>query len=207
MTIIEPTSNGNLIPGALYKFRGGHHSTAKSSAPLPCHKLKWTSNNSQDTNFPKTGCTPEVKFSTAGNRTIVLSAADAEGATGSDSVHLKVKAAPPNSAPVVTILSPDDQGVLDPNVSFNLTGTAFDPDGKSPIRYKWVVDAPSGTITLGTDTSQNGGHTTVKSWTPGTRMFPHSCGGRSVQLHLYATDADGSVGEDTITLQIRYPVC
>jgi hypothetical protein len=204
VTILKPTAHEDLVTGVRYKFQG-RALDSEIFGTLPCHTLKWTSSNALDTNFPKTACNPDVKFTSDGNRTIVLTAKDPEGATGSDSVHIKVGPAAPNSKPVVTILYPNDGEVLDPNTAFTLKGTATDSGGNSPINYQWIVDLHGGSVTLGTGTSQNGADVT-QPWTPKTNI-PRNCGGYSVPVHLLATDPGGLVGEDTVTIYVPYPVC
>jgi hypothetical protein len=202
--ILKPTAHQDLVTGVRYKFQG-RAIDGELFGTLPCHTLKWTSSDALDTTFPKTACNPDVKFMSDGNRTIVLTVKDPEGATGSDSVHIKVGPAAPNSKPVVTILYPNDGESLDPNTAFTLKGTATDSGGNSPINYQWIVDLHGGSVTLGTGTSQNGGDVT-QPWTPKTNI-PLNCGGYSVPVHLLATDPGGLVGEDTVTVYVPYPVC
>lgn len=221
VTIEKPTQNQNLYVGVPYVFDSSSWDT-ESFSPLPCSALTWTSNKAGDP-FPVTGCQPSVTFTTTGTRTITLTGKDSQGATGTDTVTINVVNPPASGPPLVTILNPKNDTGLDPDKPITLKGTATDPDGKSPISYKWVLKKSHlGTllaggkdeITLATGTVQSGQQITFPSgsgrsgsgWKPSDHV-PFSCGGNKVRIYLYATDPDGSTGSAFVEVGVDYPPC
>jgi hypothetical protein len=178
---------------------------AKSfSTKLPCNALKWTSSKAGDP-FPVMGCAPAVSFPTVGFRTITLTGTDSQGATGAATVLVSVVNPPANSPPIVTILTPHNNNFFYPDELVGIVGTANDPDNKSPLTYEWKLKDGTTWTTLGTG-AMNDGQTITKSWKPADNV-PFNCGGRTVRLYLYATDADGQTGSAYVDVYIGHPVC
>ena len=221
VTIEKPTPDDTLYRGVPYVFDSSSWDT-EAFSPLPCNSLQWSSDKAADP-FPVTGCQPEVTFTTSGPRNVALIGTDSQGATGIDTVFINVVDPPASGPPLVTILNPKNNTGLAPDKPITLKGTATDPDGKSPISYKWVLKrSPLGTllaggkeeITLVTGTVQNGeeiafpggGGRGGTGWKPSDHV-PFDCGGNSVRIYLYATDADGSTGSALVEVGVDYPPC
>jgi hypothetical protein len=171
----------------------------ESFLQLPCSALTWTSSKSGDFS-PAVGCAKVVQFTTTGIRTITVTGKDSEGLTGKDAVTVNVIDVLPNSAPVVIIQSPANNLRADPFTTWTLKGKGTDPDGNTPLTYKWVLkkgSVPQETI-LGT--------TPIVSWKP-MNNIPPSCGGETVEVWLFVTDADGQTGKSFIKMTADYPPC
>jgi hypothetical protein len=211
VTIEKPTQNQNLYKGVPYVFDSSSWDM-ESFSPLPCSSLTWTSNNAGDP-FPVTGCQPSVTFTTTGTRTITLTGKDSQGATGTDTVTINVVNPPASGPPLVTILNPKNGTGLAPDKVVTLKGKATDPDGKSPLSYKWVLkkhplgflEGGANEIVLVTGAMQSGAETTFK-WKPSDHV-PFDCGGNSVRIYLEATDPDGQTGSTIIDVGVDYPPC
>lgn len=109
---------------------------------LPCSSLVWTSSNAADTQFPLTGCDEFTTFTTAGSRTLTLSATNGLGAVGTATVTINVVTLPPDAPPVVTITRVPPGGL---NAgSFPVSGKAFDPGGNAIASWSWTVSVNGG---------------------------------------------------------------
>jgi hypothetical protein len=162
---------------------------------LPCTKLTWTSSKPGDTSFPFTGCERAVSFPTLGKRTLTLKGIDSHGATATATRQVTVQAIPAGSKPVVTIVDPHDGDLLDPSPAIALNSSVN--AGAGAVTYRWTVD-PFGTeVDIGSDATL--------SWVPQSNV-PFRCGGHSVVLKLYATNANGT-GTASINIRVLYPVC
>ncbi|MGB9367045.1 MAG: hypothetical protein WCE79_13645 [Xanthobacteraceae bacterium] len=207
--IVKPHKDAVLHAGVSYVFQGASFDPEKFS-PLSCGKLRWRSSE-MDAAFPHIGCAPQVSFATPGPRMISLSGADAQGTLGSTMVSVKVVNAPASGPPAVTILRPINDQFVDLNASptLALKGIAKDPDGKSPLSYRWLlkgVPESGGDILLAQGSTQND-QPFANTWAPKVAQLPFRCGGYFVTLELDATDADHQIGTDSVTLIIEHPVC
>jgi hypothetical protein len=203
--IVKPTSGQTLYVGTTYVFEGDSSDMNEPFFKLPCNALKWTSSNAGDP-FPKWGCAPQVTLSTIGWRTITLQGTDSEGEPSNKAtVTVNVVNAPANSPPVVTILNPLNNYFLDAYTWVTLKGKPDDPDNKSPITYKWVLKDGATQTVLGQGV-MNDGQVTSMQWKPSNNV-PFDCGGHTVRIYLYATDADGLQSSAYVDVYIFYPVC
>jgi hypothetical protein len=170
---------------------------------LPCSSLEWKSNVDGALG---TGCDLEATFNTLGLRTLTLTATDANGAQDTTTVVINVKAVPLQGPPIVKILKPTKDLIVE-NAASNLylTASAVDPDGGSPLTRKWLIRYSSGTqvektITLKLDRLG-------KEYFNPDDYVPVSCGGRSAELELKVTDSQGEIGSDKVSIFVSYPVC
>jgi hypothetical protein len=197
--ITEPADpSPNIVRYVPYTF-SGIGTDSNQAGNLPCGALKWTSSNPSDASFPATGCHVPATFTTKGPRTITLTVADQQGATGKATTFVVVLFDPPlHSPPIVNITNPHDGDHLDPDNSITLAATAFDPDGsRTLMTYQWSVTYGGVTKLLGTSKQL--------SWRPGADV-PFHCGGRQATLTFKATDADGT-GTDSAPVYVDYPPC
>jgi serine protease len=190
---ISPTDE--LYRNVPHKLNG-EASDLNDPTGLPCSSFVWTSSNSNDSSY--TGCHPLMTFTTTGMRTITLTGADAYGATGSDSVAVNVVNPPLNSPPIVTIINPDEDAYLKPDKLVKLHGTAVDPDGDKNLVYKWTVQVGGGVYKVAD---------AATVWWKPSNDVPFNCGGQNVVLRLHATDGDGKIGLDMVSVKVAYPPC
>jgi hypothetical protein len=171
---------------------------------LPCSSLAWKSNVDGALG---TGCDLEATFNTLGQRTLTLTATDANGAQDTTTVVINVKAVPLQGPPIVNILKPTQNQIIN-NAASNLyvTASAVDPDGGSPLTRKWLIRYSSGaivtekTITLKLDRLG-------KEYFNPDDYVPFNCGGRAAELELKVTDPQGEIGSDKVSIYVFYPPC
>jgi len=146
-------------------------------------------------------CTPQVAFATNGPRTITLTGKDAQGATAQATVTITVADPPAAPAPIVTIDNLKDGDHRLSTQPMTLKATATDPEGKSPMSYRWTVKYGKTEKTIATGNSRNGRQFRV-SWKPYDDV-PHTCGSQPVTLSLYVVDPDGDkAGPGMVSLLI-----
>jgi hypothetical protein len=158
---------------------------------------RWTSNVSGDP-FPKSDCErTNVTFTTVGNRTLTLSGTDQAGANATASVSIEVL--PPPTI-LVTIDNPPDGGIVGPDESITLSGSANGGDG--PYKLKWALAYP-------TDSSGNGGAEyqigtgTNVTWAPSNSVTFAGCEVNGYgRLILTVEDSNGFTGSRTIAISI-----
>ena len=92
-----------------------------------------------------------------------------------------------------------------PNAEIQLRGGAVDPDGKSPLVFRWVLRQGATETTLGEATTVNRGRTAIP-FTPSDHV-QGNCGGVEIEIILYATDADGQEGSSKVTVAVIYEPC
>jgi hypothetical protein len=127
---------------------------------------------------------------------VTLKATDVYGAWTSSTVTVHVDKPPAHSPPLVTILSPSEGELLDPNTVVTLQGTATDPDA-GPVTGTWSVKYGSTTKVIGQGNTLQ--------WKP-SKDVAQGCGQVSATLIFSATDADGT-GSDQVGVKVAYPVC
>ena len=125
-----------------------------------------------------------IKDLLAGEYTFELKVTDNEGATGDDTVHISVKAAP-NSAPFAD--AGNNQSITLPTNSVSLSGSGNDDDG-TISSYQWTkISGDSCTIS-----DANSSNTTVNNLTEG-----------SYQFQLTVTDNQGATAKDTVLISVE----
>jgi hypothetical protein len=176
-------------------------------APLPCSSLVWSTNLPADGTTQ--GCNPLLTFNTSGWRLLTVTGTDADGLQDSDSVWIEVITGPASGPPQVTIHAPGHSNLYPRTVPLTLTGSAHDPDGKSPIQFEWILSGPylyGGSPQVIATNSANNDQQVSLTWTPSTKVAA-TCGGVSLQLQLRATDADNEQGSTSQPLYISDPPC
>ena len=109
---------------------------------------------------------------------------DNEGATGDDTVHISVKAAP-NSVPFAD--AGNNQSITLPTNSVSLSGNGNDNDG-TISSYQWTKISGN----LCTISDANSSNTTVNNLTEG-----------SYQFQLTVTDNQGATAKDTVLVSVE----
>lgn len=198
-----PSPGEQLYRGVHYVFEGASFDNDMFQA-LPDPQLTWSSSNPADYQvfptppFPVKGHTPTAVFHTNGVRQITLVGKDGLGAMGDDQVQIVVVDPPLDTAPLVTISNPAGSEVIVlSNKTVTLQGYGKDPDGKSPIQYRWTIVSGGAESTLGESSAVNGALISLP-WTPPAV----TCKGDEVELRLYATDADGDTGFDALEIYV-----
>jgi hypothetical protein len=198
VTIVKPTAGQKIFKNTPVLLEGSSFDPNEPLLALPCSSLKWTSSKVSDF-VPVTGCYTNVSFATEGTRTLKLTGKDSQGKVGTDTRVLTVTVAPPNSPPVVVIEKPSNNMRPNPDAPLALKGKAVDPDGKSPLAFKWILKGvPPADVTLG--------NTAAMSWKPRANV-PFHCGGSAVQLCLVVTDPDGQSGSACVEITMDDPPC
>jgi C1A family cysteine protease len=167
---------------------------------LPCSSLAWKSNVDGALG---TGCDLEATFNTLGLRTLTLTATDANGAHDTTTVVINVKAVPLQGPPIVKILKPTKDLIVE-NAASNLlvTASTIDPDGSNVTR-KWLIRYSTGfqviekVITLKLDRLGR------EYFIPNN--YISSTSALAAELELIATDAQGEIGSDKVSIWVFYP--
>lgn len=210
--IFSPSEGAKLIRGLPYVFVGNGTDPNEPSG-FPCTSLTWLSSIPSDALHNKKGCQVETIFTTAGHRTVILSARDPQGLEGIFAIGLDVVDPAPQSPPSVSILSPFgtlNQPAIHKTAGdpLSLQATVKDPDGlpnctqpgeQGCMLLNWTArETPSGTSTpLGT--------TEDLTFTP-TSIFGQKCNPLTIELKLCATDPDGTTCTSTF-VSLGYPPC
>jgi hypothetical protein len=193
VTIEAPAVGAKIFRNTAVVVQGRGDDT--NDIGMPCTKLTWSSSRADDTSFPFTGCERAVFFATLGTRTLTLQGTDSQGATATTTRQVTVQEVPPGSPPVVTIVDPHNGDALDPGtvVALNSLINA----GAGAVTYRWTVNPFGPEVDIGSSATL--------SWLPKNNV-PFRCGGRSVVLKVYATNAHGT-GTGSINIHVLYPVC
>ncbi len=186
--IIKPLANTTVFRNTTVIFQAKAVDINEPDAKLPCTQLVWTSSILKD-GLPKSGCEIELSFASNGTRTIVLTGTDSQGATGTAKVTVNVVDPPVNLPPVVKITSPASGANISINDALNLSGTATDPEGDTPLSFEWTASLNSGIpIVLGSTASL--------TWTPSDSFDFSQEGSYTLQLRLNVKDIKGNTGSD-----------
>lgn len=138
VSVSSPNNTLVIYQNLSYPFQATATDINEPNEQLACSSLVWNSSLATD-DFPKTGCEPNVSFSSVGMRTLNIQATDPQGLSHLTFVDVNVLLAPANPPPhKVTISSP--------KASFNpgsagivtLIGSAEDPKG-DPVTLEWFV--------------------------------------------------------------------
>lgn len=159
---------------------------------------RWASNQAGDP-FPISECdNTSVTFSTPGNRTLTLTATDSAGASGNDSVSFEVLP-PPNI--LVTINTPADGGIVGPDETITLSGSAS--GGGAPYQFTWSIYYPTDSAGNG-GTQYNIGSGENVTWAPSNSISFGGCEVNSYgKLVLNVVDSNGFSGLRTIVISIQ----
>ena len=142
--ISKPVDLAYAYSGQPFKLEGSA-SDADQPGGVSCDALVWDAVG----NHGLTGCSPTMTLYGDGDvQLIQLKATDADGATGYATVRVNVIKPPLNSPPLVTILSPSEGDLLEPNDTVTLQGTATDPDAGA-LTGTWSVKVGGTTKPIG----------------------------------------------------------
>ncbi len=216
-TIFQPTASDVVLAGQPVQLAGGatdlNEGPGPGAGPLDCSALQWTSSSPLDTQFPLYGCNLSVTFAGSGYRVLTLTARDPDGSATHATVSLSVGVAPVNYPPVVTVGGLPAQlyngDGLTWDQELDVTASATDPEGDTPLTYQWFVTTyqPLSTtavygFTTQVSTSQN------LAWTPqldAPSLFGdfaalgNACyQGEYVKLEVQVTDSLGHATRRTV---------
>ncbi|WP_437573451.1 S8 family serine peptidase [Sorangium sp. So ce887] len=198
--ILKPTAGSTIVQNVPMTLQGRASDAEMGLAMfLPCASMQWSS--PQFPGWSATGCDATRTFPSLGPVTLQLKATDSDGEFSTVSRTVNVVAPTPNAPPNVFISNIVDGQGVDHSVAKFLSGGAIDPDGGAIVSFRWTV------IRDGVETEIRGPAALPGfSWTPSATL-PSHCGGYSLKLRLYATDAQGQVGFTTINIYDFQPVC
>jgi len=182
-----------LVVGQTYQLRG---SASEDWFPLDCSAQHWKSSLAAD-NLNVTGCLTQLKFSTAGNRTLSLVALLGGESSAPATLAITVVTPQPNSPPTASIVRPGQSAPgHGPPIHLMASVTSLDPI----LSYKWEVahDDPNATWTVI-------GTTPEVDWKP-VYPFVSNCSGQDVQFRVTVTNKNGS-GSGVSTTQLMVPPC
>ena len=178
-SIASPSNEQVFMRGEIVAFEGS--SSDPEDGALSGDALTWVSSIDGEIG---TGASLTKSDLSLGSHSIVLTAKDADGATGSASVSLTIEAE--NQAPAVTVTAPDDGVTVTLGNPVTLAGTATDPeDGRmtgSALMWTSSVDGQIGSGNAVTKNDLSAGQHTIT---------------------LTATDAGGQTGSASINLTIN----
>lgn len=197
LNVSKPASGAQLYRTQTYKFDA---STTDFNEPagVDCANVTWTVKKAGSADQTATGCQPAFSFTTNGPRTLEVSATDGAGAKTTLSRPFSVVDPPLNAAPLVAIVSPDDNAFLSPGTTYTLKATAVDPDNAGPVTGTWSVKVGGAApVVIGA------GNT--RSWKPSDNVSP-VCGSQSITLIFSATDGDGT-STDEISASVGFGPC
>jgi hypothetical protein len=168
---------------------------------LPCSSLEWKSNTEGALG---SGCDLGATFIKLGLQTLTLTATDANGAQDTTTVVINVKAVPTQGPPIVKILKPT-QNLIVENAASNLyvTDKSFDPDGSTTLTRQWIIRYSNGfqdfekTITLKKDRAGK------EYFIPNN--YISSTSALAAELELRVTDGQGEIGSDKVSIWVFYP--
>jgi serine protease len=190
--ITKPAQDAHVYSGQPFKLEG-HADDANQPGGLACDDLWWAEPGGPTDG----GCSPTMTLYGDNLTTwVTLKATDAYGAWSSYTVRLHVDKPPAHSPPLVTILSPSEGELLEPNDIVTLEGSANDPD-TGPVAGTWSVKYGSTTKTIGQGNTLQ--------WKPSSHV-QQGCGDVDATLIFSATDPDGT-SSDQVSVKVDYPVC
>ena len=190
--ITKPVDGAHVYSGQPFKLEG-RADDPNEPGGLSCDALWWSVLNGPE----EGGCSPTMTLYGDGvSRWVTLKATDAFGAWTSYTITLHVDKPPAHSPPLVTILSPGEGELLEPNDVVTLQGTATDPDA-GPLTGTWSVKYGATTKIIGQGNTLQ--------WEPSSHV-PQGCGDVDATLIFSATDPDGT-SSDQVGVKVDYPVC
>lgn len=200
--IDRPLPGEAIYRGVPFRLLGSARDRNEPGQNLACDGLVWRSSLASDP-LPLAGCEVTVTCSTTGSRTLTLTGTDPQGVMGSATVTVEVLEPPTNLPPAVLVTSPASGIFVGPDNPLSLTGVAVDPEGASPLTYRWTVTYPfdpaSGT---GPTTVEIGSEPSV-DWIPSDTIPVPDCEiDMRVRLRLEATDPGGATGSDFVVVRV-----
>ncbi len=138
VSVSSPSDTLVVYQDSIYPFQAIATDINEPNEQLACSSIVWKSSLATD-DFPKTGCEPNVGFSSTGKRTLSIQATDPQGLSHLTFVDVNVLPAPANPPPdTVTIISP--KANFDPGSAgiVTLAGSAQDPKG-DPVTLEWFA--------------------------------------------------------------------
>lgn len=207
--IDEPQAPAQVPLGVGVTFSGSSSDPESFGAPLGCGSLLWTSSVAGDP--AAIDCSTVFTFNTLGWRKITLTGFDSQMAPAYAHIWVEVVPMAQTGAPIISMVQPQVNQLLDRQSFHSLQGYATDPDGKSPIQYEWVLKGPgliggtNGEVTIGATSGANG-VSTLLQWKPSDYVI-ESCGGIFLDLELRATDADNEQAVLPRQLTVSGPLC
>jgi serine protease len=210
--ILKPSPGQTLYRGVTHVFHGTADDPNENLLTLSCSSLKWVAQKAlSNLHLFGDGCWPQFTFPekgpAGGAYTITLIGTDSTGATGTDTLSVQLVTPPVGGPPAVTILSPHFGMLLDAWGAVTLKGTVKDPDGKSPVSYRWLLKDGATESVLATGTSISGapGGATVQ-WKPLNNVSPN-CSTSPVTIVLQATDIDGETASGSVDVSVQFLPC
>ena len=193
--ILNPSNNQILYRDQNYPFEG---TAIDGVLDVPCNTFTWKSSKAGE--GPWTGCTPTVKFTSNGARTITLSATDAQGAIGQDSVTINITDLPPSGPPQITIKSPKNGAQYSATSNIRLSYSITNPgEGAVTEVWKLKVGNTEKIITPKLCTGQVGGIPfAYKCFKPADYGYNDN-GVKLATLTLTVTDNESLSGTDTVS--------
>lgn len=202
LTVSSPISNETFYRGVTYLFDA--QATDTRGMSLACDEISWltTAGNALKA---KTGCQVPAVFDTNGDFVVSIHSGDPCGLGAAVDRKVHVIDAPPTAPPVVTILSPAGTAaspftVMNPTAALPLQASAASPGGFA-LTYTWGARNAGST---GAFTPL--GSSLNFTWTNPSQQFPFSCGGRTIEIQLCATDANGMTCKSSF-VRLTYPTC
>ena len=195
VTIKQPTETTTVFAGVpLGQALAGAQRTPPRGqlfgADVPCEDLTWTSSDPANTTFSPSavGCSPQITFTTSGQKTLTVKAVDSFGQEGTADVTVNVATTP--TGPVAVITSPTE-GAISFGADYVLS--AYIVGGTGNGLAQWTFD---GTPVGDPLPFSSSGHADL----PTSSVFADLSGPHVITLT--ATDGTGAVGP-TATVNVE----
>lgn len=196
VTISAPVAGGTFYTGVAYGLSALANDPNEPGAG--CSSVRWSSSNPADA-VAAPACTGSVTFSGTGGRTLVASATDSQGATGTATVTVMVTNPPAGTA---LITSPadnttwtgaisNDSGGRYAMVPFNGSATYSDGGAVPGDRLQWYTSF-DGSL-LGTGASIV------------AKLYGGACKDRTHAVTLRALNADGTLNTTSAAVRVTVP--
>jgi hypothetical protein len=203
-------ANQQIITGTPFTLSGYGLDANEGPGPGPgrISSCSWSIDGGTFTDDPT--CNRSTTISTVGSHTITMRVLDSQGLSAETSVNVEITPAPTNFPPTVTISSPDAGSTFNNTQTITLTGSATDPEGNTPITYRWLATAlnSSGAVISGPTQIAIGASA---SWRPDSTPSLFASGtcfsfpGQRIRLTLEATDSLSNTGNATREILVLCP--
>ncbi len=200
--IERPLPGETIYQGLPFRLRGSASDRNEPGQTLACGGLIWRSSLVADP-LPGFGCEVPVTFTTTGPRTLTLYGTDPQGETSSTSVLVNVLPPPANLPPAVAVRSPEPGSVAGPDERFTVAGLAVDPEGATPLTYRWTVTYPFDPGSGSGPTTATIGSALEIDWKPSDTITFERCEvDLLIRLRLEVSDPGGTTGSDFVVLRV-----